>query len=59
MTPLFELVLRHVPAPKVEEGPFRLLGNDHGIQFLSRAADHRPHHLGRGKAEPVREGAEP
>jgi GTP-binding protein len=26
MQPLFELVLRHVPAPKVEEGPFRILG---------------------------------
>ncbi len=26
MTPLFELVLRHVPAPTIEEGPFRLLG---------------------------------
>src|SRR6478609_7225182 len=26
MTPLFELVLRHVGAPKVEAGPFRLLG---------------------------------
>ena len=26
MTPLFELVLRHVPPPSVEEGPFRLLG---------------------------------
>lgn len=26
MTPLFELVLRHVPPPTVEEGPFRLLG---------------------------------
>jgi GTP-binding protein len=26
MRPLFELVLRHVPAPVVEEGPFRLLG---------------------------------
>jgi len=26
MKPLFELVLRHVPAPTVEEGPFRLLG---------------------------------
>ena len=26
MTPLFDLVLRHVPAPKIEEGPFRLLG---------------------------------
>ena len=26
MTPLFDLVLRHVPAPKVEEGPFRMLG---------------------------------
>jgi len=26
MAPLFDLVLRHVPAPKVEEGPFRLLG---------------------------------
>jgi len=26
MTPLFELVLRHVPPPQVEEGPFRLLG---------------------------------
>jgi GTP-binding protein len=26
MKPLFELVLRHVPPPTVEEGPFRLLG---------------------------------
>ena len=26
MGPLFDLVLRHVPAPKVEEGPFRMLG---------------------------------
>jgi GTP-binding protein len=26
MTPLFDLVLRHVAAPKVEEGPFRMLG---------------------------------
>lgn len=26
MQPLFELVLRHVSAPEVEEGPFRLLG---------------------------------
>ena len=26
MKPLFELVLRHVPPPKVEEGPFKLLG---------------------------------
>jgi GTP-binding protein len=26
MTPLFDLVLRHVPPPQVEQGPFRLLG---------------------------------
>ena len=26
MGPLFDIVLKHVPAPKVEEGPFRLLG---------------------------------
>ena len=26
MKPLFDLVLRHVPPPVVEEGPFRLLG---------------------------------
>jgi GTP-binding protein len=26
MEPLFELVLRHVPAPKIEEGPFRMIG---------------------------------
>ncbi|ABD04815.1 GTPase [Rhodopseudomonas palustris HaA2] len=26
MRPLFELVLKHVPPPAVEEGPFRLLG---------------------------------
>jgi GTP-binding protein len=25
LTPLFELVLRHVPAPAVEDGPFRML----------------------------------
>ena len=26
MTPLFDLVLNHVPPPQVEDGPFRLLG---------------------------------
>ena len=26
MQPLFELVLRHVAPPEVEQGPFRLLG---------------------------------
>jgi GTP-binding protein len=26
MAPLFDLVLRHVPAPKVEDGPLRMLG---------------------------------
>jgi GTP-binding protein len=26
MKPLFDLILKHVPAPQVEEGPFRLLG---------------------------------
>ncbi len=26
MTPLFELVLKHVPAPAVDDGPFRMLG---------------------------------
>jgi GTP-binding protein len=26
LRPLFELILRHVPSPAVEEGPFRLLG---------------------------------
>jgi GTP-binding protein len=26
MTPLFDLVLRHVPEPKIEQGPFRMLG---------------------------------
>jgi len=26
MAPLFDLVLRHVPPPQVEEGPFRMLG---------------------------------
>jgi GTP-binding protein len=26
MTPLFDLVLRHVPAPKIEDGGFRMLG---------------------------------
>jgi GTP-binding protein len=26
MAPLFDLVVRHVPAPQVEDGPFRMLG---------------------------------
>ncbi len=26
MTPLFDLVLRHVPEPTIEQGPFRMLG---------------------------------
>ncbi len=26
MAPLFELVLRHVPPPQIEDGPFRMLG---------------------------------
>ncbi|MBV9533523.1 MAG: GTP-binding protein, partial [Bradyrhizobium sp.] len=26
MQPLFDLILRHVPAPKIEQGPFRMIG---------------------------------
>ncbi|HWW49186.1 MAG TPA: translational GTPase TypA [Xanthobacteraceae bacterium] len=26
MAPMFELILRHVPPPKIEEGPFRMIG---------------------------------
>ena len=26
MAPLFDLVLKHVPAPKVDTGPFRMIG---------------------------------
>src|SRR5581483_617518 len=26
MEPLFDLILRHVPAPKIEDGPFRMIG---------------------------------
>jgi GTP-binding protein len=26
MAPLFELIIRHVPAPTIEDGPFRMLG---------------------------------
>ena len=57
MKPLFELVLRHVPAPTVEEGPFRLLGTILEANPVSRPRRHRPHHLGLGEAEPAGQGA--
>jgi len=41
MQPLFDLVLRHVPAPKVEDGPFRHARHHLGSQSLSRPHRHR------------------
>ena len=45
MKPLFDLVLRHVPPPTVEEGPFRLLGTIlEANPYLGRIVT-GPHHL--------------
>jgi len=54
MKPLFDLVLRHVRPPQVEDGPFRLAWHHPGSQSLSRAHRHRPHHLRLGRAQPDR-----
>jgi GTP-binding protein len=45
--------LRHVPAPTVEDGPFRMLGDHPRSRSLSRPHPHRPHHLGLRQAQPA------
>ena len=46
MVPLFDLMLRHVSPPTVEDGPFRMLGTILESNPVSRARRHRPHHVG-------------
>ena len=59
MKPLFELVLRHVAPPMIEDGPFRLLGTIiEANHFLGRIVTGRIT-LGLGEAEPGGEGARP
>ena len=43
MAPLFDLVLKHVPPPKVEDGPFRMLGTLLEANPYPRPHRHRPH----------------
>ena len=57
MKPLFDLVLRHVQPPTVEEGPFRLLGTIlEANPYLGRIVTGRIT-LGLDQAEPGGEGA--
>ena len=59
MAPLFDLVSRHV-APPTRRGRAVPHARHHPrSQSLSRPRRHRPHHLGRGEAEPDRQGARP
>ena len=57
MKPLFDLVIKHVAPPVVEEGPFRLLGTILEANPYLGPHHHRPHRLGLREAEPVRQGA--
>jgi GTP-binding protein len=51
MKPLFDLILRHVESPKVEEGPFRLLGTIlEANPYLGRIVTGR---ITSGSAKPV------
>jgi len=60
LAPLFDLVLDHVPPPKVEEGPFRMLGTSPWrANPVPRPHRYRPHHGRPGEAEPGRQGSRP
>ena len=54
MQPLFDLIVRHVAPPSVEEGPFRMLGTIlEANPYLGRIITGRIT-LGLGQAEPGR-----
>jgi GTP-binding protein len=50
MTPLFELVMEHVPAPATEEGPFRLLATTLSAESLSWPHSHWAHRVRHAEA---------
>ena len=54
MAPLFDLVIRHVAPPQVEDGPFRMLGTILEANPVSRPHRHRPHLVGLGETQPAR-----
>ncbi|MGY4448934.1 GTP-binding protein TypA/BipA [Bradyrhizobium sp. i1.3.1] len=57
MEPLFDLILRHVAPPTVEEGPFRMIGTIlEANPYLGRIIT-RPHLVRRAQAEPAGQGA--
>ena len=59
MAPLFDLVIRHVAPPTIEDGPFRMLGTIlEANPYLGRVVTGRIT-LGRGEAQPDRQGARP
>ncbi len=58
LAPLFDLILKHVPPPTVDEGrTVPHAGDDARSRSLSRPHSHRPYHRRFGEAEPDREGA--
>ena len=59
MAPLFDLVIRHVAPPQVEEGPVPHAGHDPRGQSLSRPHRHRPHLFRLGEAQPGGQSARP
>ena len=59
MTPLFDLILRHVAAPDDRRGPVPHARHDPRGQSLSRPHRHRAHHLRQCQAEPDGKGARP
>ena len=59
MAPLFDLVTRHVEAPTIQDGPFRMIGTILEVQPLSRPHRHRAHPFGLDQAKPDGQGARP
>ena len=59
MAPLFDLVIRHVAPPTVEDGPFRMLGTIlEANPYLGRIVTGRIF-VRLGEAEPAGQGARP
>ncbi len=59
MAPLFDLVVRHVPPPHVEDGPFRMLGTILEFELLSGPHRHRPDIFWQREAQSERQGPRP
>ena len=59
MGPLFDLVIKHVPEPTVQDGGFRMLGTLLEANPVPRENRHRPRLRRLGEAEPGGQGPRP